>query len=70
VGVPEASKGDSYLPTEKMVSPHEEVEVEEFTPKGLRLEGTLPQKKIPRRRGRPRKIKKVEENQNPIESCT
>jgi hypothetical protein len=68
-GVPEASKGDSYLRVEMMVSPRAEAEVEEVTPEGLRLEGTLPQQQIPWRRGRPRKNKEVGENQIPIESC-
>jgi hypothetical protein len=59
VGVPEASKGDSDLCTEMMVSPHVKVEVEEVMSEGHRLEATLPQQQIPQRRGRPRKNKEV-----------
>jgi hypothetical protein len=58
-GVPEASKGDSYLHMETMVSPHAEAEVEEVTSEGHKLEATLPQQQIPWRRGRPRKNKEV-----------
>jgi hypothetical protein len=69
-GVPEASKGDSYLHVENIVSPHVEAEVEEVTSEGHKLEATLPQQQIPWRRGRPRKNKEVGgESQVPIESC-
>jgi hypothetical protein len=47
VGVPEASKGDSYLHVEMMVSPHAEAEVEEVMSEGHKLEVTLPQQQIP-----------------------
>jgi hypothetical protein len=69
VGVPEASKGYFDLHAETMVSPHAEVEVEEVTSEGHKVEVMLPQQKIPWRRGRPRKNKEVgEENQILIES--
>jgi hypothetical protein len=69
-GVPEASKGDSDLCAEMMVSPHAEAEVEEVTSEGHRLEAMLPQQQIPWRRGRPRKNKEVRgESQILIESC-
>jgi hypothetical protein len=42
-GVPEASKGDSNLCAEMMVSPHVEAKVEEFMSEGHRLEAMLPQ---------------------------
>jgi hypothetical protein len=42
-GVPEASKGYSYLHAEMMVSPHVEAEVEEVMSEGHKLEATLPQ---------------------------
>jgi len=58
-GVPEASKGDSYFHVEMMVLPLDEVEVEEVTSKGHKLEVMLPQQKISWRRGRPGKIKEV-----------
>jgi len=68
-GVPEVSRGDSYLCAETMVMPHAETEIEEVTPEGHRLEAMLPQQQIPWRRGRPRKNKEVGgESQIPIES--
>jgi hypothetical protein len=42
-GVPEASKGDSYLHAEMMVSPYAEAEVEEVTSEGHKLEARLSQ---------------------------
>jgi hypothetical protein len=70
VGVPEASKGDSYFHMEMMVLPHAEVEVEEVTSEGHKLEVMLPQQQIPWRRGRPIKNKEVGGgSQILIESC-
>jgi hypothetical protein len=56
-GVPKASKGDSYLHVEKIVSPRVEAEVEEVTSKGHKLETMLTQHQMPQRRGRPKKNK-------------
>jgi len=58
-GVLEASKGDSYLHAEMMVSPRADTKVEEAMSKGQNLEFTLPQQQIPWRRGRPKKNKEV-----------
>jgi hypothetical protein len=69
VGIPEVSKGGSYLCVEMMISHRAKAEVEEVVLEGRTLEDMPPQQQIPRRRGRPRKNKEAGETQIPSEPC-
>jgi hypothetical protein len=69
MGIPEVSKGGSYLRIEMMISHRTKVEVEEVVPKGRTLEYMPPQQQIPQRRGWIRKNKEVGETQIQSKLC-
>jgi hypothetical protein len=60
-GIPKDTKEYFPLPTERVTSCHAEAEAGRDVEKGRTLESLSPQKPIPRKRGRPRKNKKIEE---------
>jgi hypothetical protein len=60
-GIPKDAKGVIPLPTETIRSNRAEPEAERLVQGGKTVEAPSPQQQIPRRRGRPRKNKEVEE---------
>jgi hypothetical protein len=68
--IPRDPKGDPPLPTGETTSRSAEARIEGAAGKGKTVEGSSPQQPVPRKRGRPRKNKNVEEAQAPNEPRT